>query len=381
MMRRLIVFIVPVLLIVVALFTMRLLSGMRDESPRHGARPGGLAVQVEVASPATLESRVSAYGHLLSAREFELTAEVGGTLSAGELSFRPGQRFEKDQLLLKIDDRPLRYSIASQKSALLSSLAQVLPEIGVDFPEEAERWRRYFADFDIEGPMAELPAVSEDKVKLYLARFGIFQSYYGIRDLELRLAKCELRAPFDGVVLSATLHEGATAKVGFPLGTLLCNDERELEISLPASELAWLDRDGRATIHSADRPGEWTGHLLRLGGTVDTRTQTVAAYYSIDGPDLELLVTGSFFAVDLPTLPIPDALRLPRSAMTGNGHAWVVESGRLALRELTIARSEDDHLLVIGGLAAGDSVVVEALQGVATGMPVRPRTARAGGER
>ncbi len=379
-MRRLIVFIVPVLIILVALAAMRWLSGMRDETPRHGSRPSGLSVQIEVAEPGTLTSRVKAYGHLLSAREFELTAEVGGTLSAGDLPFRPGQPFKEGQLLLKIDDRPLRYSIASQKSALLSSLAQVLPEIGVDFPEEAERWRRYFADFDIEGPMAELPTVREDKVKLYLARFGIFQSFYGIRDEELRLAKCELRAPFDGVVLTATLREGATARQGFSLGTLLCNEERELEISLPASELAWLDRDGLAAIRSTDMLGEWSGRLLRLGGAVDTRTQTVPAYYSIAGPGLDRLVTGSFFAVDLPTLPIPAALRLPRSALTGSGQAWVIESGRLALRQLEIARSEDDHVLVTGGLAAGDSVVVEALQGVAVGMPIRPRTGQAGGK-
>ncbi len=378
-MRRLLTIGIPVLIIALALLLMSLLGRMREEPRRHGARPGGMSVQIEVAAPATLESRVSAYGHLLSAREFELTAEVGGTLSAGELPFRPGQAFEEGQLLLRIDDRPLRYNIASQKSALLSSLAQVLPEIGVDFPDEAKRWRDYFTDFDIEGPMAELPAVGEEKVKLYLARFGIFQSYYSIRDQELRLAKCALRAPFDGVVLTAALREGATAKQGFSLGTLLCTEERELEISLPASELAWLDRDAPATIRSGDLPGEWTGHLLRLGGAVDSRTQTVAAYYSIEGPDLDRLITGSFFAVDLPTLSIPAALRLPRSVLTGSGQAWVIESGRLALRELEIARSEDDDVIVIGGLSAGDSVVVEILQGVSPGMPVRPRGAQGGG--
>ena len=63
------------------------------------------------------------------------------------------------------------------------------------------------------------------------------------------------------------------------------------------------------------------------------------------------------------------ALRLPRSALTGAGQAWIVEAGRLQLRDLEIARGEEDTVLVTSGIAAGDSVVMEPLQGVAPGEP------------
>ena len=48
---------------------------------------------------------------------------------------------------------------------------------------------------------------------------------------------------------------------------------------------------------------------------------------------------------------------------------------------LLIARGEEDTVLITGGLAAGDSIVMEPLQGVAPGMPVRPRPFQAGGGR
>ena len=52
---------------------------------------------------------------------------------------------------------------------------------------------------------------------------------------------------------------------------------------------------------------------------------------------------------------------------------YTVENGRLAYRHVEVVLRQPDHVIVSGGLADGDLLVVELLQGVAPGMPVQPK--------
>jgi membrane fusion protein (multidrug efflux system) len=59
--------------------------------------------------------------------------------------------------------------------------------------------------------------------------------------------------------------------------------------------------------------------------------------------------------------------RTPR----GDPYAWVVdETGKAAMRMLTIDRAIGNKWLVSSGLAAGDRVIVEGVQRVRSGVPV-----------
>jgi multidrug efflux pump subunit AcrA (membrane-fusion protein) len=53
---------------------------------------------------------------------------------------------------------------------------------------------------------------------------------------------------------------------------------------------------------------------------------------------------------------------------------YVIDEGHLTYRPVRIARSEPDMVIVDQGLASGDQLVEEVLQGVAPGMPARPRS-------
>lgn len=376
-MRRQLKYGLPLAILILAFVIMKGLIAMREKPARreHGPRP--MILQTLVAAPATLSAEIKAYGRLRSALELELVSEVGGVLEPGEVPFRPGQPFFRGQVLLRVDERAIRYDIASRKSQLLSALATVLPEIGVDFPDEAALWRDYFERFRIEGPLLELPELREEKVKLYLARHAVYQTFYGIRDQELRLEKCTLRAPFDGVLVDAVLREGSTVRAGGVLGRLLSREpeDLELEVALPAAELAWLDRAAAVAIRSLEHPGDWLGSIRRVGGDVDSRTQTLPLYLGLAGPGIDALPAGCFLEARFATRPFTNALRLPRAALHGENAVYLIESGGLRRRRVRIARGEDDTVIVTGGVAAGDTIVVEPLQGVTEGMPAQAANA------
>ncbi len=376
-MKRFLRFGIPVLIILLAFVIMRFFLGRRDEPARRRPHRRELIVTTQVARPGPVTPEIRAYGRARSAQPLELFSEVSGVIEGVDLPFRPGRRFTRGDLLLRVDDRPLRLSIASRKSELLSALAGVLPDIRLDFPELYPTWQDYFASCDTERPLADLPPAKNEKIKLLLARYRIYQLYYGIREQEIVLSKHRIASPFAGVVLEADLREGATVRTGSRLGLLVSSEEMEVELSLPARDLAWIDSTREVRLRSAETGGEWRGLVARIGGAIDEGTQTVPIYLSLMGDAAAPLLEGTFLEALLPGLPLPAAQRLPQQALHGEDRLYLIEDGRLALREVEVARREDGTIVVTAGLAAGDSVVTDLLQGVAPGMPAR---ARSGGE-
>lgn len=378
-MRKLMTFGIPLVLVLVAVLVMVLMIRSREAPSRRSSSPRIVSVKVAVAEPSRLVSEIRAYGTLQSTREIEMVSEVGGTVQAGDVPFLPGQSFRSGQVLVRVDDRSIRYRLAQLRSQLMNSLATLLPELELDFPERVGAWRGYFARIEIDAPLAELPSVEDEKLKLYLARYNIYQSFYDIRSQELLLSKAVIRAPFDGVIAETATRVGAAVMTGGRLGRILSLEDLEIEVALPAGELAWLDPDRPVTL-IVSGGGSWQGRITRRGGEIAAATQTLPVYVSLPAA-ADLPPVGSFVEVRFVTLPLDGALRLPRAALYRENEVYVIEEGRLALRSVTLGRLEADEVLIVGGVAVGDSLVAEALDGVIPGMLVRPRSGSGGGKR
>ena len=82
--------------------------------------------------------------------------------------------------------------------------------------------------------------------------------------------------------------------------------------------------------------------------------------------DLPLLL-GSFVDVAVRAQPIDDAIRVPRVALRNGRDVYVMnEEGLLEIREVEIAWSEPDAVLVTSGLESDERVVISR---IATAIP------------
>jgi hypothetical protein len=68
---------------------------------------------------------------------------------------------------------------------------------------------------------------------------------------------------------------------------------------------------------------------------------------------------------------IDSAVRIPRRALHNQRSVYLIQDGVLALRAVDVVRSEPESIIIAGGLASGDVVVTDVLQGVSPGMPAR----------
>jgi membrane fusion protein (multidrug efflux system) len=371
--KNLIIVLVALVILAVGFAGMSLLSNLREESPKKDPELREIVVSAEAVALGEVAAEIVAYGRLKSAQPVVINSEVNGTLQLGDVSFRPGQRFQRGQLLIKVDTRQIKLEISTAKSELLKAMASVLPDIKVDFPDAYDVWQDYFNLCSFDRPVPPLPEAANNSIKLYLARFNVYNIYFSIRDLEIRYEKHFIRAPFDGAIIGADLRPGSNVRSGTHIGEIISLEELEMVVPLTVDDVQWIELDQLVLLTSAELRGEWHGRIMRIGKTIDQQTQTVQVYILVD--DADQLYDGIFLKASIPGLTVASAVRFPRRALYRQKYVYLIEDDVLAFRQVEVVRRETDSIIVSGGLADGDMLVIDVLQGVSPGMPARVKNA------
>jgi len=377
-MKRKILIILPIVILIVGFIAMRILISMKKEPPKRATVARPKIVAAEVVALKDIPSQVTAYGRLMSAQPITLFSEVSGEIMRGSVPFQPAQSFKKGDLLLKIDDRQIKLDINTAKSDFLNAVASVLPELKVDFPEEYEKYQAYFDCCGFDEKLGELPETDNQKVKLYLSRFNVYKLYFAVRNLEIRLEKHYFYAPFSGSIVSADLRVGSTVRIGSQLGQIINLENLEVELPVPAIDIQWIDRSKPVTFTSSEIAGEWRGKIQRIGKNIDTRTQSVQVFASVDRGDQNGLYNGVFLKAQIPGTVIKNGISIPRKAIYEDRFVYTIKDGKLDYREVDISFQEPESVIATGGVANGDTLVVEVLQGVASGMLAQARISEEG---
>ena len=361
----------PAGIIAAGFILMFFLISLRGESPKKQLELRTKIVDAVVVQPADVQPVITAYGKVTSAQPVQLISEVSGELQQGTVPFQPAQSFRKGDLLLTIDKRQAELTLNSQKSDFLNALASVLPDIKVDFPDKYKIWDDYFSSASFDKPLAKLPAVNDKKLKLYLSRSNVFKLYFSIKNSEIILDKHDFYAPFNGTIISANLRIGSTARSGTNLGEIINLDALEVEVPLPAEDAAFIDRTKPITLYSSELDRSWQGFISRVGETIDQRTQSIPAYISMK--DADNLPNGVFLSSAIAGSKIENAVLVPRQALYSERYVYLIKNNKLYYQEIDIVRKQEESVIVNSGLAAGDTLVIELMQGVAPGMPAEPR--------
>ncbi len=365
--------VILILILVFGVLGMYGLTSMKSGSQKRGRTPKAKIVESIIITTGTVPTSIHALGRVSSTEPIDLYSEVAGTLMKGDVPFRPAQSFVRGDTLLKIDDRQAILNLNSTKSDLLNALATFLPEIKIDFSDDFKLWQDYFSRCRFNTNLPDLPETDNNKIKLYLSRFNIYKLYFSIRNQEIDLEKHYFIAPFDGSIVETQLRVGSTARRGTLLGKIISLEQLEAEVPVPAEEIEWIDPNQRVNLSSRDLSTTYTGHVARIGAQIDTRTQTVPLYVALDVTEKMKLLNGLYLQADIPGHDIIEATVIPRRALYNDRYVYIVTGGELQQREVSVVRRQASSLIVKNGLNDGDTLVIEPLQGVSSGMSATPR--------
>jgi hypothetical protein len=363
----------PALIVGAGFYGMTALQSTAEAEEGQAPKQPARMVQVQPIELAEVPIVIEAYGRMVSQQPVSLISEVDGQLLQGDVPFLPERRFSKGQILVKIDDRPIKLQIKSQKSALLNALARALPEIRIEYPNYYPAWQAYFDQLGFEDQLPPLPEAQNSKIKLFLSRFDVYRLYFNIRDQEIRLAKHILRAPFDGIIQSIELRPGSNVRSGSMIANLLSMEALEAAIEVPAERLSWIDATKPVTLTAKELDQTWQGKVNRIGKTLDEATQTLKIYVELTG-DLSSslsLFEGMFLTAQLKGKKVERATEIPLRLLYGIDQVFLVnEAGQLEARKVEVGYRLTETAVITGGLKEGELLVSEVLQGAVDGMPV-----------
>ncbi|WP_454738794.1 efflux RND transporter periplasmic adaptor subunit [Cupriavidus necator] len=185
-----------------------------------------------------------------------------------------------------------------------------------------------------------------------------------------------LVADRDGVVSAINAEAGQVVSAGQTIATVAADGEREVSISIPESRVDELRKAPTLTITVWAQPDKsWTGKLRELAPDADSVTRTYSARISIQeaDPELRLGMTASVIAPDVDGSGV---VRVPLTAIVDHDRGrqvWVVDpkTSRVIAREVKLGAAQNDSVIVVEGLAGGETVITAGVHMLQPGQQVK----------
>lgn len=327
-------------------------------------------------------------GQVYGEKDIPIRARVEGVLEG--IHFNEGQSVTKGQLLYSIDPQPLEARVNSQKSILAQAKTGLA---------KAE------SDLNRYKPLAAENAVSQSDLVSAQADYDAAVSEVAAAKSNLRSAQIELGytkiySPIDGLIGVTKARVGDF--VGRDPNPIILNTVSEtnnvrVQFFLTESEYLTVSREFTAARNEAKADGVnrmevkeknnlqlilSDGTLYKEKGSVDfidrgvdATTGTMLVQGTFPNPNM-LLRPGLYGKVKIMMLEVKDALLVPQRCVTelqGKLSVYVVTNeNKVESRQIKARHRIGDYYLVSEGVKLNESIVIDALQKVQTGMIVVP---------
>jgi membrane fusion protein (multidrug efflux system) len=351
----------------------------KQDAAKMGAQGAPTEVSVVTVQPQRVIITTELVGRTSANRLAEIRPQVGGIVL--KRLFTEGSEVKAGQALFQIDPATYQAALDNAKAALGKSEAN-LSAIKL----KAERIKELLVDKavsqqDYDDASAALKQ-NEADIQYWKAT---------VETARINLKYTNVIAPISGRIGRSSVTEGAlvTAMQPTPLAMIHQLDPMYVDVPQSTTEVLRLQRrlaDGRlkknGTMRNKVAIYLEDGHRYAQDGelqfrdiAVDQTTGSVNLRVIVPNPK-RILLPGMFVRAVVEEGVSDNAIMVPQQAVSrdtrGNPLCMTVDGeNKVAIRMLTIERAIGNKWLVTAGLASGDKVIVEGLQKVRPGVPVK----------
>lgn len=318
-------------------------------------------------------------GRIDAVRAAQVRARATGILL--KRNFDEGVDVKEGDLLFEIDPAQLQAVYDSAKANLAKADA-----VAKQAKIKADRFKELVA----------VNAVSQQefddaKASLDQATAELESAKAALATAQLNLSYTKVTAPISGRIGTAKVTEGALVSQNdaTELAVISQLDPIYFDFTQSSAALLKLKKQVDAGQFQSIAPGEvkvdiiledgtvypQPGKLLFSGVTVDPSTGMVLMRAEIPNPD-HVLLPGMFVRGRLEQAVNTKAIAVTQRGIIlgaeGKATAMVVADGKVEARAIKISTAVGDKWIVTEGLKPGDQVIVEGLQKIRPGAPVKP---------
>lgn len=402
--------VLPILLIALSLAGASYLRATKPE-----VEPEAEIEQVWSVRAAAVDHRdhqpvLNLFGELVAGRDVTLRPDVTGKVVEASPKLLDGGRFDKDELILRIDPFDYQASIdeldaerreaKARRAELLANRAMEVMTLDLDreqldlIARDVERYER------LSGSRAASEK-SYDDAKIALSRqtgtvqqrrqsivmldarleqqdAAIAKLDVAHRRAERDLAETEIRAPFSGFVTEVNAQIGKQLGSGDTIARLIDDQQLDISFQLADRDFGRLWEEG---LIGRDVIGRWRlgttsfpmkAKVDRVVSTIDSASGGVTVYAGItSNPDDAPLRPGAFIEVEMSDQLYEDVVELPASALFEGDTIYIVNDDRLQPETVELVATDGNNVLIQADLEDGVPVVISRLAEIAPGLKVK----------
>jgi RND family efflux transporter MFP subunit len=354
-----------------------------------------------------IERSVEVVGSLAADEEVIVSAQAAGELTQLNVDF--GSYVTQGQIIAVIDQRDAKLRVEQAEAALKQTMARLGMKEGARLGmKEGERYDpNQNADVRVAKATFDWAKMDLDRATRLVENGDISRSVYdqaviahssgqaryqaALDAVNQQLALVEqqrsalalakkaitdtvVRAPISGAVKEKSASRGAYLPVNGKIVTIVKINPLRLRADIPEYAAGKARRGQTMTLEVDAFPGRtFSGRVARIGPSLNEETRALTIEAEVGNPG-NALRPGMFAKSRLITAKDAPAVMVPQRALVnvaGLSKLFIIENGKAVERIVKTGATDGDLIEVTEGVREGDSIALDQLDQLQTGVAVR----------
>ena len=316
-----------------------------SESVSHSEK---LPIDAKVVKYTPLTQEETVPGSILASKEVQITSEIARKVIS--IHFQEGAYVNKGQLLYKLDDNDIK-----------ARLKQVEAEFALAKLTESRL-----------ASLLKSESVRHEEYDIALAKLQTLEATQEL--LQIELDKTSITAPFAGIAGITRVEAGSLVTPGTPLVTLQAQHKVKIEFTVTEKYLPYLRRGKAISFSVLGQSERQRAKITAIESGLDIHTRAIKVHAETTNdrgslkPGMSARVYFSIVADGAKGLTLPT-----QSLISGpqGYHVLVVRNGAAKVTPVAVGNRDEAEVLITGGLADGDTVLISNILRAGEGTPVQ----------
>ena len=282
-----------------------------------------MVVTVRSIEPATYAAKITAFGEVVPHRQVTIKTQVEGQIVFLSAQLETGKSVKKGELLVRMEQSAFRMQVAEANNRLAVAKINLLKE-----EREAKDARINWQQSGMKGD-PDSPLVLRGP-QLAAARSEVEAATASLLHARALLKQTEIRAPFDAIIIRRNVNPGEALFAADEIATLFAVGSVEIRVHIDPADWDLLPEPvlgTKATLYDTGQSASWQAVVAGKSSHLNRESRLRTLILQVRHP-LDLtpqLLPGTFVRVEISGRPVPNLLRIPKSALTQQGIVWFVD--------------------------------------------------------
>ena len=303
----------------------------------------------ELRADGSISRLISTSGTVMAINSVDLNSEISGNYKlqnnprTGQ-PFKLGDAVRKGELIVRLEDNEYENNVRLSSRQLSLEIAE----------QELVKQKELY----------ELGGATATQIRN--VEITVTNARYELTNAMLNLEKMNVKAPFDGVIVSLP-HYTPDVRISSnqPMVGIMNYSSLFMEINLPESTIEHIKPNQLVHITHHTMPFDTlTGIISEISPAISSETRTFRGKIRINNADLQLR-PGMFVKGDVIIERSENAIVIPKNVLQtarNRRFVYVVERNVAVMRNLVIGIEDEDNVEVLQGLHENDQLIIRGFE-------------------